>query len=68
MTEREKHLLAFRAITILNALEILVSKLRDGFIDDRDFSETEATMKRLEKELLEIDIDIAENLDKNPRF
>lgn len=62
----EKHRLAFRAITILNSLEVCVSKLRNGFLNDRDFVETQTTMTRLKKEILEIDCDITENLDKNP--
>ena len=61
---RERHQLAFKVTRILNKLEICVSKLRTGFLDNNDFCETKKTIKRLQMEIAEVDTDIVENLDK----
>ena len=61
---KEEHRLAFRAVGILNTLEKCVSNLKNGFLNTSDFEETKKTIRRLHIEVLQIDSDIEERLDK----
>lgn len=47
----------------INKAEICTSRLRNGFLDDADFRDAERTVKRLDTELGEIQIEIEEKLD-----
>ena len=57
---RERGRLVYSAMRILNVLEECVSKLRTGFVDSNDYYETEKTMKRLESELLNINVNLSD--------
>lgn len=61
---KEEHRLAFRVVGTLNALEKCVSNLKNGFLNTNDFEETKKTIRRLHIEILQIDSDIEEGLDK----
>ncbi len=58
MKQQEISRLALLLSGIINRCEIITSKLRDGFLDETDYAETEKTIKRLGKELSELESDI----------
>jgi len=60
---QETHRLVFLAKATLNGLEICVSKLRTGFLDDKDYQETKATLTRLDSEIKQLAVDTENGLD-----
>jgi len=68
MNEYEKslqeHRLAFKIVGILNTLEKCASNLKNGFLNTNDFEETKKTINRLHIEMLQVDSEIEEMLDK----
>jgi hypothetical protein len=61
---KEECRLVFRTIGILNTLEKCVSNLKNGFLNTNDFEETRKTINRLHLEILQVDSDTREMLDK----
>ena len=47
--------LASLLLEFVNTAEICLSKLRDGFVEKTDVSETAKTIKRLHSEILQLD-------------
>lgn len=60
---QEQCRLAFQLKGIINRAEICVSKLRNGFLDDNDYNEMCKTIGRLDREILEVNVQIVNGLN-----
>ena len=60
----EQHRLAFMLLGVVNRCEICLSKIKEGFTTKQEAKEVEHAICRLQTEIMEVDNDIVDELDK----